>query len=594
MRSQRTRSILPVCLAVLTCMSPARGADAPPVGPEGTLFTGGKNGLWIVRNAPADDDAKGTFTVATRQADGKWRLVARDHGGQAAAAAVIDSQLHLVLRSGGYLTFRRGQNQGQYQRALESGPLAVTPFQHEGKTVLLAVADARVVPGACAGFQKTQATQPAKGAAATRPAVTATSKPAAPTRIIGLLMLVFTENPNSDQPWQPIALLDGVAVAPEGRVLAAVLGRRVYILVANAPAGPNRLIAWQGGEWREVALAGPAADEQALGLCVAGGRLVLVLGERTDKSKPERRGRLVVFGADDTAEPESHLIKAEGGKTARLWPAGSLPVAAGFGEQLAMLWQDGDALKFATCSPVGELETRADVTVFDIADSDGQAEKLYFGLMWGLMLVIFAMTFIRRPRRPMEPFQLPPGARPAQMPRRIIAAAIDLVPFSMVATMAFLSDAIADFQASQATMQEMWDGMQEYENQVIYSHLMWIGLYTAYAGVMELRFGATLGKKLFKLRVVGHAGAVPAPRDIVLRNLVRAIVLFWTLSAQVLMLPLLLVVFPLINRNRQRMGDMLARTAVIDARIEAPTEDSPTPDDRPGDESESASEDENQ
>ena len=577
MRSLRARTILPACLAVAACAAAARGAAAAG-GPERILFAGGRDGLWIVRNSPGGaGDEKNSFSVAQRQAGGKWRLVARDQGGRAAAAAVIEDQLNLITGSGGYLTFRRGQEQGQYQRALASGPLAVAGFTQLGKTVLLVVADANDIPRACAEFRKARATRPAgadgevRKAPATRPAAPAGSKPAAPEGVIGLLVLVYTDKPNAERPWRAIALREDLPMAPRGRVLAAALGQRVYVLLAGAPSGTNMLLAWEEGEWRDVLLTGAAADEQALGLCVVGGKLVLVLGERVGQAQAKRRLRLVVFGADETVAPESRLVKIESGTAPRAWPAGSLPAAAGFGDQLALLWQDGETLKFATCDPNnGQLDTRGEVAVFDDAGGDGYAEKIYSGLLWGLMLAIFAITFIRRLRRPLEPFQLPPGARPAQMPRRIMAAALDLLPFSMVATLVFLSDMMAELQASQASVQEVWARLQEFgarrpiPDNIVYSQIMSIGLYTVYATAMELRFGATLGKKLFKLRVVGHKGAAPGPRDIILRNLVRAIVLFW---ANLLMLPLLLIVFPLINRNRQRMGDMLAHTAVIDARI---------------------------
>ena len=573
MRHGRARLILPACLAAVAWAAAARAGEAPRAGPDGTLVAGNKGWLWIVRNIPGGQGEKDTFTVAARQAGKKWRPVARDIEGRVVAAAAIDDQLHLIFSSGKYMTFRQGDTEGGPQKRLSSGALAAAAapgFGARGKTVLLAVAKAA----------------DGKSAPATRPSTRAASRPASPKGVVGLLVLVYSGKANIDKkPWRPIALLEGVAVAREWRVMTAVFERTVYVLVANAPSGANQLIskAWGSDEWRDVPLSGSAAGARVLGMCVAGGRLVLLLAEPAGGGQAGRKLSLAVFSAKDTAEAEYHPVKAAG-KARTPWPAKSLPAVTGFGDELVLLWQADEKLKLAVCSIAGALEAEDDVTIFAGAGDEGQAEKLYIGVMWGLMVAIFAMTFIRRPYRPLEPFQLPAGTRPAQMSRRIIAALLDLLPFGLMATIILVPDG-----------PRSWDELREFLDQTpipdnfVYSQLLSIGLYTAYATAMEIRFGTTLGKRLFALRVVGHAGAKPAPRDIVLRNIVRAVPLCWS---GVWMLPLLLIVFPMINRNRQRMGDMLARTAVIDARlVPAGPEAQPSDDDGADDSSQAPDED---
>ena len=573
MRPIRAGLIVSACVAALLCAAgSAQGDEVPPIGPKGMLLAGNAGWLWIVRNTPGSEGEPNTFVVAARQAGKKWGMVTKKPiEARVVAAAAIDGQLHVICRRGAYLTFRQDDNDHEgAQRSLESGPLVVAPapgFGPGGKTVLLAVADARVVPGACARFQRGQATRPAP---ATRPATVA-SRPTSLKSIIGLLVLTYSGQSNADKPWRPIALLEGTMVAPEGRVMTAALERRVYVLVANAPSGSNHLMAWTNGQWREVALTGVAADARALGMSVVGDQLVLLLAVPADGEKAGRKLSLAVFADDEVDKCEYHPVKVEGEQVARTWSAQSLPAFTGFGDQSAMLWQAGETLKFATCSPVGTLEGTSDVTVFKDVGKSGGAETIYVYVMCGFALATAAIWFSRRPTGPIEPFQLPAGTRPAQMPRRIMAAALDLLPFSLAATILFFpSDLLAELQASQVTVSEIWARLKEYSTQtpvpngIIHSQILSIGLYTLYATVMELRFGQTLGKKLFKLRIVGHAGAMPAGSQIVLRNLARAVVLF---LGDMMILPLLLVIVPLMNRNRQRMGDMLARTAVIDARV---------------------------
>ena len=94
-------------------------------------------------------------------------------------------------------------------------------------------------------------------------------------------------------------------------------------------------------------------------------------------------------------------------------------------------------------------------------------------------------------------------------------------------------------------------------NWMIYGFVFSVGVYTPYCIVMEHRFGATLGKMLFRLTVVSDSGRRPGFRQILLRNLSRI---------PELRTGLLLLV-PLFTRYRQRLGDKLARTAVIDTSV---------------------------
>ena len=80
--------------------------------------------------------------------------------------------------------------------------------------------------------------------------------------------------------------------------------------------------------------------------------------------------------------------------------------------------------------------------------------------------------------------------------------------------------------------------------------------YIVYCILMEKLLGATVGKLVLGLRVVGEDATEPDWRSIALRNVTKAFEITW------LFLPLLLL-FPLYTRYRQRMGDMAARTAVV-------------------------------
>lgn len=89
--------------------------------------------------------------------------------------------------------------------------------------------------------------------------------------------------------------------------------------------------------------------------------------------------------------------------------------------------------------------------------------------------------------------------------------------------------------------------------------------------------GRTLGKRMVKVRVVSTDGGRLTPHQIVARNLMKEVEVFMPLTTllsgsfegsgtgMALMLWMLLVLgVPLFNKRRQRLGDMIAGTLVVD------------------------------
>lgn len=102
--------------------------------------------------------------------------------------------------------------------------------------------------------------------------------------------------------------------------------------------------------------------------------------------------------------------------------------------------------------------------------------------------------------------------------------------------------------------------------QVIAASLVTLSLLVIYSLFCELMWGRTLGKALFRLRVVDTKGETPSPWRVVVRNLLKIVeMIHWT----VLMLPLGLMLF---SGRQQRLGDLLGGTLVI---VEVVPEESP-------------------
>jgi uncharacterized RDD family membrane protein YckC len=149
--------------------------------------------------------------------------------------------------------------------------------------------------------------------------------------------------------------------------------------------------------------------------------------------------------------------------------------------------------------------------------------------------------------------------RPAPLARRFAAGIIDCAP--MAATAAYL---VAGGKLS------ILAGMLRFDNHRSEAILAaGVLLYLMLLVASELRWQQTLGKVIFALRVVSIDGEKPRPRAILVRNVLRLVDLN-------LITLLIVPVTPL----RQRLGDFLAGTMVVDV-LQAKSSGPPrvTPDD---------------
>ncbi len=198
----------------------------------------------------------------------------------------------------------------------------------------------------------------------------------------------------------------------------------------------------------------------------------------------------------------------------------------------------------------------------------GQQIINYF--MYALLIGLVATWLLPRPTVQIKPFTLPSYQRPGNLVKRAIATVIDLLPFNILAA------AITASGMEQLTDDQTMDRLRELltSNQPIPAHMaiavvIGLGSYLIYCFAMETAFGATIGKMIMSLRVTGDEGKRPRARQILLRNLTK----MFELSPPLMVV---WVLFPILKQTRQRLGDMVARTTVIDAKTANPPPPLPT------------------
>ena len=229
-------------------------------------------------------------------------------------------------------------------------------------------------------------------------------------------------------------------------------------------------------------------------------------------------------------------------------------------------WRDGADIKAAAISAEGKS---APVEVIDlqaqaVLDKALDSLRLFVG---AVMTVMFLLVFWSGQPVRTAPFSLPPNMAPARLLRRLVAATIDLLLIWFVSEIVFGLVRVylpIDVPTTISLTQPIPS------NVVLLGLYLLIGMATAflvYSIFTEAAFGATLGKRMMGLRVVGDRGARVTLREAIVRGCSKVI--------EMPMFPLL--VFAVLTRYRQRLGDKMAWTAVVELRKGYPAAVPPPP-----------------
>ena len=545
-----------------------RGSDMSPSRETGRiLLAGGQDVLWVVRGG--EGEAAGKFDLIIRRPGGKWRTLKRFSGSPAAVVA-RDRRLHVV--SGGATpstsVFSLSDDDKMLLRGM--GPGARWPLRNPPAAICPAPPLGR---SASPGFIAVVPHERDKLATAT-----AASRP--DRKRSGLTILQTVEGQ-----WEPLSEIDDVPGAVGARISAAAAGDWVYVLVVGKDE-TTRLVAWNATDkkptWKDVAL--PDKPRRPLSVSVLWNQPVLVTIAPAatlnpapgDDTPPKATGiRLYLRelkAATIATDPQS--IRHQAGPL--ILPIGPAPLACSLGEvsesQLALLWREKESYRFALVDHTGEVVENKEVEeLLKSAPTFNTREIIdYFLLAIPALLLVFIL-FGRR-KRPTGPMILPAQFIPGALPKRLVAMIIDWVPFSLLGILVLkvispdltIEDITAAFMAEQ----------QNIPVEPVLCMLGSLAAWVIYGSIMESRFGATLGKMAMRLEVTSADGKGPTIRQAILRNLIRPIELSWPIIIFTMAVPLLM-------RTRQRLGDIMARTVVVEKVRSLNSDDSQKPREEP-------------
>lgn len=245
-----------------------------------------------------------------------------------------------------------------------------------------------------------------------------------------------------------------------------------------------------------------------------------------------------------------------------------IEAAHGFNQQAVLLITDTAGEIRLEFGRFGATPAESGVAVRDVVRSLSAATNSAYLLRSALMLVMLAamgVTFALRRNSMFESPLLPRDREIAFTFQRSLGFLIDFTPLALLwagllhvepsAALRDLGSWAAGGSAAGALP----------EPRVLIWWAVTIASHTVYCLMAELIFGRTLGKWALRTTLLSETGRPPTLGQIAVRNLMRAVELLpmvWALGLLVIL-----------SRNRQRVGDLLARTIVV-RRVDAPRRNS--------------------
>ena len=568
------RHMLLACVVAAAALlaAPAPGAVQEPLSSDHDLLVAGSgDDLWIVDR----HQAEGTFDLLVWPAGGaqaQWRWLKRGLSGRADSAVALGRRLHVLSSAptgrvsysavdGASLVGRNPQDP-RWPKAI--APLAAcdaTGFgEADGPSILTVVP--RRLPG--------ERAQRAEGAEPTPPSTR--PGPAAPaTETYGATLGIFQTVAGQ---WRHVADLEAISLTPQTTVLAATAGDALYVMVGAAQPPGNHLYAWRNGQWSRPDLPHPLADGTIVSMDGLGGKLAVLL------ASAGADGQIGLTVSTLTGDGTfSHQTVLRDDETV-LWPADTMLLATALGNRLAVVWTAEDKAQFLLVESNGTAEPAQPIAIFSQAelDQDGPIVMEYVFITLVLATLV-CMLLGRSAQRPTLQ-ALPKSVRPAHLLKRLLAQMIDLAPVFLIASAAMTYWFVKvthiltlDQMDSRPSMDLLMRLSQTQVSAVIVAGAM--GVFLIYGVAMETLRGATLGKRLMGLRVVSLDGNAITVRQALIRNLLKVLIL---LAIDMLLLLLLL---PVLTAGRQRLGDLLARTIVVES-TGVPAQPPPEPADSKG------------
>jgi len=567
--------VLALSLAAMATVARADGDVAP------TLLAGNENVAYLV--IPGTQDKTAVFQVLARRPGEPWkRLTTTPVQGSPRVVAAVEKDLHVFFAPLDYGTLSLSSETMAMQVAPPvSGTTKPSGPTWPNEALPLSACEAKGFAGVASPTLVAIVPLPQGAPATTSPnTTTAATKPAemawtATTQAGAVQPADLGVFQRVDATWFYRGKAATADLGRDTQISSASVDNTVYVLVhqGGADRPRNELYAMSaGGAATAVKLPADLQRAQCLAMLSLDKTVILVeaamvtpevTSAPTTASAPTLptqagNDHSLALWLYDSGSFKRNQVRI--GDKIQTWHAQSLPQAARCGDYIELVWHDAGTMRSARLEPSGMMMAPTAIEVLSQMQA-GLGQNVHRWYMIGVMAVSIILILLMRPTGPPKPFVLPEGVVAGNLGKRLVAVVIDAVPLIYLGLLCLGLD-----EAREGMQMIVQQGKWEATNAFWFGLVAGMTMLLVYSFVCELIWGATVGKMIMGLSVVGEDGRRPDWRAIALRNLIKLLELFW------LMLPLV-VIFPIITRYRQRLGDIFARTAVIDRSTEvlAPT-----------------------
>jgi len=549
---------------------PAAGAgdpsgQAPPA--RRLIASGNEEALWLVVGEWSEKQGKFTRHLLFRNVASERIRAASISPDERriAAAAVAGDTLHLFFMNGDHYRFSSSRSWRAHPLPGNAVPLALAGESRGGHPRLWAVVSPETGTRIEAEQQERelrQSTSPPQelDAESDTPSPSVLALPAPDENRARDFRIVFYDG----TAWQP-GMAAPVEYSAHQKTWLAVADGRVH-LFWTTPDDPGRIryARHENGEWSagsSISMAGPSESAEA---AVMNKQLVFAaLLKRSDRLTfhCERWSRAAGGSLQDPWDQPPPLLDQDG---VRL----SLPAVSAlglFGDQLVLMRFTGERPESA--SWMFAVGGKPDQPFAPIPDSVGQDGTASRNSMRDLiaMLVVAAMLLLllwSRQETVGLAVPLPVGLQVAGLAKRGLAFLVDAAPAAAVVFWLWFEPITAFVHQIQSAGAAGGPAV-EAPAQVLWAFFWFRIAYIGYSALFEMLFAATPGKRLFGCQVLSETMDRPRFLQIGIRNVSRMI----ELEPFLKIWPFLLVVF--FTRNRQRAGDLLGRTIVVERQAMA-------------------------
>ncbi|MBT3279112.1 MAG: RDD family protein [Phycisphaerales bacterium] len=246
----------------------------------------------------------------------------------------------------------------------------------------------------------------------------------------------------------------------------------------------------------------------------------------------------------------------------------SEPVAAKFGKELALAYREKDEWKLILADAItGAVLGTTTVQTINFADSFEAVGSLYNNFFLGIMGLMIVVMFGLKPR-PITRMGVSPGPfRIAPIWKRLIAFFIDFFPLVMIASNLFIpKEKAMEFLQQQQAGVEADRLIAIIFPEALYAMIAALSVFFLICVYCEWKWGQTLGKRLMKIRVAADGSLQLNAREVMLRNVMKLLEILAMLHSN-WFIRIILIAPPIFTPLHMRLGDMSARTVVVDTQL---------------------------